>query len=64
MKRVIETVLERDVLPDTIPELPTVRRMTLGMSSPMKVPSPKAREAVEGQQKVLIQGWDPLFIGY
>ena len=34
-----EKTLEREVLPATIPEFPMVRRMTLGMNSPMIVPS-------------------------
>ena len=42
------------------PEFPMVRRMTLGMNSPLVVPSMYARAAVEKQQN----GWDLLFIGY
>ena len=33
-KNELETILERDVLPAAVPEFPTVRRMTLGMSNP------------------------------
>ena len=51
-KKELETILERDALPAANPEFPTVRRMTLGMNSPMVVPSIYAREAVERQQKV------------
>ena len=46
------------------PEFPTVRRTTLGMNSPLVVPSPFARAAAEEQQKGFTNGWDPLFIGY
>ena len=42
-KRELETILERVVLPAEIPEFPTVRRMTLGMNSPMVAPSLHAR---------------------
>ena len=52
------------MLPAVIPEFPTVRRVTLGMNSPMRVPSIHAREAVERQQKAFTDSWDPLFIGY
>ena len=58
MKRELETILERDVLPVTIPEFPTVRRLT------MMVSSIHAREAMEQQQKAFTQRWDPSFIGY
>ena len=51
-------------MPTTIPEFPTVRRMTLGMNSSLVVPSLFARAAVEGQQREFTDGWDPLFIGY
>ena len=37
-KREPETILELDKLPAAITEFPTVRRMTLGMNSPMVVP--------------------------
>ena len=49
-KRELETILEifdREVLPAAIPEFPTVRRMTLGMISPMLVPSLHARATVD-----------------
>ena len=62
-KRELETILERDVLPAAIPELPTVRRMTLGMNSPKVVPSLHARATVEQQLKDFTESWDPLFIG-
>ena len=64
MKKELETILELDVLPAVIPEFPTVRGLTLGMNSPMLVPSIHAREAVEQQQKAFTDSWDPLFIGY
>ena len=38
--------------------------MTLGMNSPLVVPSLHARATVEMQQKEFTNGWDPLFIGY
>ena len=52
------------ILPTTVPEFPMVRRMTLGMNSPLVVPSLYARAAVEKEQKEFTDGWDPLFIGY
>ena len=55
MKRELEAILEKEVLPTSIPEFPTVRRM---------VPSLFARAAAEEQQREFIDGWDPLFIGY
>ena len=57
-------ILEREVLPTTVPEFPLVRRMTLGMNSALVVPSLHARATVEKQQKEFSDGWDPLFIGY
>ena len=57
-------ILEREVLPTTIPQFPMVRRMTLGMNSQLVVPSLHARATVEKQQKEFTDGWDPLFIGY
>ena len=64
MKRELYAILEKEVLPASIPEFPTVRRMTLGMNSPLVVPSLFARAATEEQQKEFIDGWDSLFIGY
>ena len=65
VKRQLEAILEKEVLPTTIPEFPTVRRrMTLGMNSSLVVPSLFARAAAEGQQREFTDGWDPLFIGY
>ena len=55
VKKEFETILERDVLPVTIPEF--------GMNSPMVVPSIHATEAVEQGQKTFTHSWDPLFIG-
>ena len=37
-------ILERDMRATTIPDFPTVSRMTLGMNTPMLVPSAQARE--------------------
>ena len=38
VKKELEATLERETLPATIPEFPTVRRMTLGMNSSLVVP--------------------------
>ena len=51
-----ETMLERDVLPAAVHEFPTVRRMTLGMNSPLVVPSLHARATGRKTAK-RIQGW-------
>ena len=64
VKSELEMILEREVLPTTVPEFPIVRRMTLGMNSPLVVPSLHARATVEKQQKEFTDGWNPLFIGY
>ena len=64
VKRELEAILEKEILPATIPEFPTVRRMTLGMNSSLVVPSLFARAAAERQQREFNDGWDPLFIGY
>ena len=64
VKRELEAILEKEVLPTIIPEFPTVRRMTLGMNSSLVVPSLFARALAEGQQREFTDGWDPLFIGY
>ena len=64
VKRELEAILEKEVLPTSIPEFPTVRRMTLGMNSSLVVPSLFARSAAEEQQREFTDGWDPLFIGY
>ena len=63
-KKELEAILERDVLPVAVPEFPTVRRRTLGMNSPIVVPSLHARAMNERQQREFTDGWDPLFIGY
>ena len=63
-KRELVTILERESLPTVVPEFPIVRRMTLGMNSPLLVTSLYARSMVEKQQKEFTDGWDPLFIGY
>ena len=64
MKRELEMILEREILPTTVPEFPMVRRMTLGMNSPLVIPSLYARATVEKQQKEFTDGCNPLFIGY
>ena len=64
VKRELEMTLEKEILPTAVPEFPIVRRMTLGMNSPLVVSSLYARAAAEKQQKELTDRWDPLFIGY
>ena len=64
VKRELEAIMEKEILPATIPEFPIVRRMTLGMNSPLVVPSIFARATTEELQKNFTDGWDPLFIGY
>ena len=64
VKRELEAILEKEVLSTSIPEFPTVRRITLGMNSSLVVPSLFARAAAEEQQREFTDGWDPLFIGY
>ena len=64
VKKELEAILEKEVLPASIPEFPIVRRITLGMNSSLVVPSLYARTATEEQQKEFTDGWDPLFIGY
>ena len=64
VKKEIEAILEKEVLPASIPEFPIVRRLTLGMNSSLVVPSLYARTTTEEQQKEFTDGWDPLFIGY
>ena len=51
--------MEKEILPATMPEFPIVRRMTLGMNSPLVVPSIMARMTTEEMQKYLTDGWDP-----
>ena len=62
VKREQETTFEKEILPATVPEFPTVRIMTLGMNGPLVVPSLFARATVEKQQREFTDGWDPLFI--
>ena len=57
-------ILERDFLPAAVSDFPAVRRMTLGMNSPLVVPFPHERATVERQLREFTNGWDPLFIGY
>ena len=64
VKGELEAILEKEILPTTIPEFPTVRRMTLGMNSSLVAPFLFARAAAEGQQREFTDGWGPLFIGY
>ena len=39
VKRELEAIMEKEILPATMPEFPIVRRMTLGMNSPLVVSS-------------------------
>ena len=64
VKKDVEMILERESLPTTVSEFPMVRRMTLGMNSPLVIPSLHARASVEKQQKEFTDDWDPFFIGY
>ena len=64
VKRELEMILEREFLPITVPEFPMVRRITLGMNSPLVVPSLYTRAAIEKQQREFTDGCDHLFIGY
>ena len=56
MKRELKTILEREVLPTVVPEFPIVRRMTLGMNSPLMVTSLYAKAMVEKQEKEFTDG--------
>ena len=64
LKRELEAIMEKEILPATMPEFPIVRRMTLGMNSPLVVPSIIARMTTEEMQKDFTDGLDPLFVGY
>ena len=55
-KRELKMILEREILPTTVPEFSMVRRTTLWMNSPLVVPSLYARGAVEKQQKEFTDG--------
>ena len=61
VKKEYEMILEREILPTTVPEFPMVRRMTLGMNSPLVVPFLHIRATVEKQQKEFTDPRDPLF---
>ena len=56
VKKKLEMTLEKELLPTIVPEFPIVRRMTLGMNSPLVVPSLDARVAVEKQQREFTEG--------
>ena len=64
VKKELEITPEKKSLPTVVPEFPIVRRMTLGMNSPLVVPPLDARVAVEKQQREFTDGWDPVFVGY
>ena len=64
VKRELEAIMEKEILPAAMPEFPIVRRMTLGMNSPLVVPSIMAKMTTEEMQKYFTDGWDPLFVGY
>ena len=56
VKKELEMIFERETLPTTVPEFPMVRRMTLGIYSPLVVPTLHARATVEKQQKEFTDG--------
>ena len=58
MKSELEAILENEILPATIPEFPTGRRMTLGMNNSLLVQSLFARAAAERQQREFTDGWE------
>ena len=64
VKRELEAIMEKEILPATMPEFPIVRRMILGMNIPLVVPSIFARMTTEEMQKDFTDGWVPLFIDY
>ena len=51
VKRELEAIMEKEILPTTIPEFPTVRRKTVRMNSPLVVTSLFTRAAAEELQK-------------
>ena len=51
MKKELDMTLEKEILHTEVPEFPIVRRMALGMISPLVVKSLDARAAVEKQQR-------------
>ena len=57
VKRELEAILEKEVLPKSIPEFPTVRRMTLGMNSSLVVPSLFARAATNRRTTEGVHRW-------
>ena len=58
VKKELEMILEREVLPTTVPEFPMVRRMTLGMNSPLVVHFGKAAKRVYERLGSLVQWMD------
>ena len=51
VKRELEKILERKVLPTTVPEFSMIKRLTLRLNSPLVNPSMHARATVEKQQR-------------
>ena len=54
VKRELEATLVKEILPATIPEFPTVRRMTLEMNSSLLVQSLFARSTVDLRLGLLV----------
>ena len=48
VKRDWEMLVEREVLPTTVPEFPIIRRMTLGMNSPLVIFAGRLQRGVMG----------------
>ena len=51
VKRELEAILEKEILPATIPEFPTVRRTTLGMNSSLVLPSCSREQRRRGSKE-------------
>ena len=61
IRKELEMIVERDVLPATLPEFPTLWRMTLRVRNLLNL---LARKVVKQRQREFTDDWDPLFIGY
>ena len=51
VKKELELTLEKEILPTVVSEFAIIRRMILGMNSPLVIPSLDARASVEKQQR-------------
>ena len=63
IRKELQVIFQRDMLPVTLSEHPTMRWLTLGMSSSMLVPSMQARNIMERQQRVFMHAWIPCSLG-